>query len=487
MLSRSILAIDLGASRIKFGVLNESGVFAEIHALPAPVAHPEPGATVQDPRQIVQACLEGLKRCAAVAIKPQAVVLTGQMGGVMVVDRQGGALTPWITNMDSRGQGEAAALQREVGARVRRLTASAPEQAPCLRWIRQAGTLREEPALALLLAPYLATQLAAGGLDAAFCDRTCIGWSGLADVASLSWDDELARAALWPVDRLPPIVEPGALVGHLAGAIAAATGLPAGLPIMAGPGDQAASLYALGASTPGDLADSASTFPLLIGVTDHFFVPRNDRLEVMPGAVPGTWHPLGSMLGTGGMPAWYAGMLAGATLAELEREAEAAGGSAGILALPYGVLGAGRAGHGVFWGLDPSHHRGHLYRAILEGIACEYALLAEQLAAEGVEMRAPVRAYGGGNASALLRRLKAGVLAMPMHYLSAGEMTLAGAALLAARSLGWTVDLAAGENELVCPGDADIEAFRATLDTYRRLRHGVSQMLEEGSFMPSPR
>lgn len=478
MRRQTILAVDLGTTRIKFGLLSNAGDFMVVDAAPAPIAHPEPGATVQHPDRVIRICLEGLKRCAA-AQHPQALVLTGQMGGAIVVDRGGAALTPWLTNMDNRCRPAALALRKEIGARLWRLTASAPEQAQYLRWLRQTGQVADSTSLALLLAPFVAIQLSRDGLAAAYCDRTCTGWSGLADVVAGAWDDELARAAFWSTEQLPAIVEPGATVGYLAPAVAAATGLPDGLPIIAGPGDQAASLYALGAVTPGDVVDSASTFPLLAGVTNQFFVPTNDRVEVMPGVPHGTWHPLGGLLGSGAMPAWYAETLSASTLAELEREADEAGDSAGVLAMPYGAMGASR---GIFWGLDPSHRRGHLYRAVLEGIAFEYALLIENLEAEGVEMRPPILSYGGGSASLLLRRIKANVLGMPLRCLSGEELTLMGAALLAARRLGWTIDLPIPNGELVQPDTAAVQSYRASLETYRRVRRAVTRVMDESIF-----
>jgi xylulokinase len=474
----TILAIDLGSSRIKAGYLDQAGSFTLAYSAAAPVAHPEPGAAIQEPGRVVQICVEALACCAEAATAPESIVLTGQMGGAMVVDRDGAALTPWLINMDNRCQDAASRLQSEVGDRIRLLAASMPEQAQYLRWLRESDLLPAGSGLAFLLAPYVATQLAGEGLGAAYCDRTCLGWSGLADVVAQRWDDELVRAARWRPEDLPAIVEPGTVVGHLASHIAGLTGLPAGLPIVAGPGDQAGSLYALGATTPGDVVDGATTFPLLMGVADHFFVPRNPYVEVMPGVDPGIWHPLGFMLGTGAMPAWYAQDITGSTLQDIEVEAEAAGTSTGVLALPYGVPGAGREMRGVFWGLDASVRKGHLHYALLEGMAFEYALLADALSSEGVALGTPVLSYGGGSASRLLSRLKAAALERPLRCLGELETTLAGAALCAAHRGGWAVRLDLPESQLVEAEAGLTQSCRARLREYRRWREAMLRVNE---------
>jgi xylulokinase len=482
--SETIIAVDCGTTRIKCGVLTDQGDFRLVYAAPTPMLRAEPGAASQDPGRIVQRCLEGLRRCAAHAERPLALALTGQMGGIIVTDGAGAPLTPWFTTMDARCRAAAQRLRAEVGARVRRLAASSPEQAERLRWLRESGALADGPALALLLAPFVAVQLSREGPAAAYCDRTCLGWSGLADVAAMQWDDELVRAACWSRDRLPRIVEPGTTVGHLAGAIAAATGLPDGLPLIAGPGDQAASLYGLGCTTPGDGVDSAATFPLLAGVIDRFLVPRSPRIEVMPGAERNSWYPMGFMAGSGAAPGWFAADIAGVAIDVLEREAREVGDAAGVVALPYGALGGSVAGRGAFRGLDLHHRRGHLYRAILEGLACEYGMLHEELAAEGVMLKPPIVAYGGGTASPLLTQLKASVLGLPIRCLVAEELTVAGVALLAARRQGWDIELWLSPGTMVVPSASDIHTGRSLLERYRRMRNEAIHAIEPGGGRP---
>jgi len=200
-MTASLLAIDLGTTRIKFGVLDDDGTYRLVHSADAQTVFPEPGAAIQEPDRVMRACIDGSKRCAAAIRRPAGLVLTGQMGGAIIVDERGAALTEWITAMDSRCRDSRRALRRAAGPRIRQISTSAPFQAERIHWIQQSRTLPES-CRALLLPAYVATQLAAEGRGASFCERTCAGWSGLADVVAMRWDDELAAAANGSTQRL---------------------------------------------------------------------------------------------------------------------------------------------------------------------------------------------------------------------------------------------------------------------------------------------
>jgi len=132
----------------------------------------------------------------------------GPDGGLIVVDVRGAALSPWITAMDSRCGDSSRALTDAVGPRIRRLSTSAPFQAERIHWLQQSGGLPDD-CMALLLPAYVASRLAARGLAAAFCERTCTaGRAG--DVVAMQWDDELVAAANWSPHKLPRIVATGA-------------------------------------------------------------------------------------------------------------------------------------------------------------------------------------------------------------------------------------------------------------------------------------
>jgi sugar (pentulose or hexulose) kinase len=212
------------------------------------------------------------------------------------------------------------------------------------------------------------------------------------------------------------------------------------------------------------------------GVVTTFAVPANSLIELMPSAIEGIWHPLGYLLGSGTLPAWFASAIAGTSAEALEREADEVGSGGDILVLPSGIQGAGGGRRLDFRGVDVAHRRGHLYRAILEGLACEYAIMAEAITAVGVRMRAPVTATGGGTNSELLTRLKANMTGLPWRRINSDrlEITLLGASLFVARALGWHVKPDLPHGETTDPDAGAEEHCRHLLRRYRHARQFAS-------------
>jgi FGGY family of carbohydrate kinases, N-terminal domain len=151
-MTASLLAIDVGTTRINFGVLDDDGTYRLVHSADGQTVFPEPGAAIQEPDRVMRACIDALKQCAAATRRPAGLVLTGQMDGAIIVDERGAALTEWITAMDSRCRDSSRAAE----SRIRRISTSAPFQAGRIHWIQQSGTLPES-CRALLLPAYVAT------------------------------------------------------------------------------------------------------------------------------------------------------------------------------------------------------------------------------------------------------------------------------------------------------------------------------------------
>jgi xylulokinase len=472
-----LLVVDLGTSRIKFGLLTIRGTFELVFTGSSPSDFPEPGAAVQHPDQIMRICVAGLKRCADAASNIEGIVLTGQMGGLILVDRHGHACTPWFTAMDTRCAASSRLLHRLAGPRIRQLAACQPIQAERIHWAKR--TQQAPPSgMALLIPAFVATQLAREGVGAAYCDRTSLGWTGLANVQRVCWSEELTQVAEWSIDGLPEIREPGTRIGHLSSIASQLTGLQAGLPLFAGPGDQAATMYGADFGQPGEVADLASTFPILTGVTNQFFVPTHTRVEMMAAAVPGKWHPLGSFRGSGALPSWFASSVVNVSKEELEREALAVGPVQDIVAVPGGGRGPNSSHITTFIGVGISHTRAHLYRALLQGLACEYAIMFAELAEDRVRYEGPISGIGGAAASVLLTSLKINMTGLTWRILSdpPPELTLIGAGLCVAHALGWPVAFAPNWAMTQYPDPGMSSSSAELLQNFKRWRRHLTDI-----------
>jgi xylulokinase len=268
-------------------------------------------------------------------------------------------------------------------------------------------------------------------------------------------------------------------------AAAEATGLPAGIPVVGGGGDQAANAVGMGVVERGEVALSLGTSGVVFVATDEPAIEPEGRLHAFCHAVPGRWHLMGVMLSATGSLRWYRDTVApGAAYDDLLADAEAVPpGSDGLLFLPY--LVGERTPHpdpdarGAFVGLTIRHARGHLTRAVLEGVAFG---LRDSL--ELVREAAPgdipiVRASGGGTRSLLWRQVLADVLGVPIATTETAEGAAYGAAVLAAVGAGWqpTVASAAAAwvrtTSMTQPGP-EAAGYEAPYAAYRDLYPALS-------------
>jgi xylulokinase len=237
-------------------------------------------------------------------------------------------------------------------------------------------------------------------------------------------------------------------LGTLLPMVAAALGLRAGTPVLAGVNDGAASMLGAGLLEPGDAVDTGGTSG---GIAIYADRPvRVEGLYVAPAPLPGRWAVGGAMAALGASLDWLRSSVLGDrwTLEELFAEAQAVPpGADGLVFLPY--LAGERAplfddaARGAFAGLTLAHGRGHLVRAVLEGAAYATRHVAEPLAAAGAPVTS-LRLAGRPTPGDLWGRIKADVLGVPALVPAVGETAVVGAAVLAAAGVGAFPDLAAG-------------------------------------------
>jgi xylulokinase len=272
---------------------------------------------------------------------------------------------------------------------------------------------------------------------------------------------------------MPSTFEGPEPTGRLTADAAAATGLKTGTPVMAGAGDQAAQAVGVGAVEPGLVALTVGTSGVVFASTSSPLIEPEGRLHAFCHAVPGMWHLMGVMLSAAGSLQWYRDMIApGMTYDELLKEAASVpAGAEGLQFLPY--LSGERTPHpdplarGAFIGLTLRHGRGHLTRAVLEGVAFglkdNFALIRNA----GLGEFSQVRASGGGTKGALWREILASVLEAELVTVNTTEGAAFGAALLAGVGVGAWPDVPAACSATVkVSGSTKTDSAQA--ETYRR-------------------
>jgi xylulokinase len=274
-------------------------------------------------------------------------------------------------------------------------------------------------------------------------------------LADRRWSSEVVEALGIDPAWLPAVFEGPAVTGVIDSDAAAATGLRAGTPVVAGGGDQAANAVGMGVVEAGELCLSLGTSGVVFVATDHPVVEPEVRLHAFCHAAPGRWHLMGVMLSAAGSLQWFRDILAPGidfpTL--LESAARVPAGSDGLLFLPY--LSGERTPHpdpdarGAFVGLTVRHERGHLVRAVLEGVAFGLRDSLELIRAATGSSIPVIRASGGGTRGSLWRQIIADVLDVPIATTGTSEGAAYGAAILAAVGAGWYPSVAEACGELV--------------------------------------
>jgi len=480
------LGIDVSTTATKALVMDEKGSLLAVASSPHTLQTPKPLWSEQDPHEWWEAASISTRKALAQAgvqgERVSAVGLTGQMHGLVLLDETGQVLRPSILWNDGRTQAQCDEIHRRVGReRLIQITgnlALTGFTAPKIIWVQQ-----QEPAVfkkvrhILLPKDYVRYRLTGEyGMDKADGSGTI-----LFDLKTRTWSPELMSILGIDPGWMPPTYEGPEFTGKVSAQAAEATGLKVGTPVAAGGGDQAAQAVGVGAVEPGIVALTVGTSGVVFATTPSALIEPEGRLHAFCHAVPGMWHFMGVMLSAAGSLQWYRDTLAsGMSFDDLLVEAGTVPtGSEGLQFLPY--LSGERTPHpdplarGAWVGLTVRHGRGHMTRALLEGVAYGLKDSFTLIRNAGLGEVRQVRGSGGGMKGALWRQVFSSVLGAELVTVNTTEGAAFGAALLAGVGAGAWPDVPAACKALVKvtgsvqPDPAQAETYQAGYLVYRSL------------------
>lgn len=441
------LGIDSSTTATKALLIDAAGCVIGVASSTYDYETPKPLWSEQQPMLWWTATVSSIRQVLAeTGIDPTAVSgigLTGQMHGLVLLDTAGDVLRPAILWNDQRTGAECDEMRAIIGKqRLIDITgndALTGFTAPKIVWVKN-----HEPdiygRIAHILLPKDYVRYHLTGEFAT--DKAGGSGTQLFNVAQRNWSDEVVTALGIDRNWLPQTFEGTAVTGTLTPAAAKITGLPAGIPVVGGGGDQAANAVGTGAVVDGVVALSLGTSGVVFASSDEPVVEPDGRLHAFCHAAPGKWHLMGVMLSAAGSLRWFRDTAAPGT--EFSDLVDAAGkvpaGCDGLFFLPY--LTGERTPHpdplarGAFVGLTVRHARNHLARAVLEGVAYGLRDSFELMKAAGIARINQVRISGGGAKSALWRQILADVFQAELVTVNTAEGAAYGAALLAATGTG---------------------------------------------------
>ena len=444
------LGIDLGTSELKLLLLDEQHRIVATTGVPLTVQRPQPLWSEQQPADWWAALDLGLARLkaehGAALAQVRGIGLSGQMHGAVTLDGDGQVLRPAILWNDGRSGPQCAQMMAACPAlpAITGNLAMPGFTAPKLAWMRQ-----HEPGLfarvarVLLPKDWLRLQLS-GEAVSEMSDAAGTLWL---DVARRRWSPEALALTGLTEAHMPRLVEGSETSATLRPELAARWGLPAGVVIAGGGGDNAASAVGMGVVKPGDGFLSLGTSGVIFLCNEAFSPNPARAVHAFCHALPGTWHQMSVMLSAASALRWITqtlGQPGEAALIEKVAALTDAQRQQAPLFLPY--LSGERTPHnnahaqGVFFGLTHEHDAAALGYAVLEGVG--FGLLdGWQALKDGGGTADQLWLVGGGARSAWWAKLLASLLDV---RLVTGVGAEAGGALGAARlawlATGGTVD-----------------------------------------------
>jgi len=440
-----MIGLDLGTTSCKAVVMDAAGRTVATASEAYDLLVPRPGWAEQDVLVIKDSVTRSLRSVAESSpVAPTGISFSGAMHSCFPVDAYGAPLANAMTWADNRAAGLEPAARDEVDVPALYARTGCPVRSTYhpirLRWwTEEAPDVARRARRFVSLKDWVLHYLT--GIWAT--DLGLASTTGLLDMTGLAWDPEALRVARIGPEALPALVSSSAVVGGLTAGAAAATGLPAGLPVIAGGSDGGMANLGTGISTPGQAVLSVGTSGAVRQLRDRPWLDRYERTWCYL-LDEGRWF-IGGAINNGGLAlAWarttlYPELTPADGFRRLAAEAGAVpAGAGGVFVLPYftGERSPSWTPNdpAMVYGLRLEHGRGHIARAAMEGVAhCladVWAVLPPPAASGDV-----TRLTGGITRTPVWAQILADVVGVPLMALDVADASAIGAALLGLRAL----------------------------------------------------
>ena len=484
------IGVDLGTSALKLLLTDESGNVIKSVSRSYDVAYPKPGWSEQNPEDWWEAVCSGIKELVvdidATGIK--GIAVAGQMHGLVVLDEDDRVIRPAILWNDGRTGEETEYLNTVIGKdKLSQYTANiafAGFTAPKLLWMAK----NEKDNFARISKIMLPKDYINYRLTGVHCtDYSDASGMLLLDVEHKCWSDEMVKICGIRKEMLPDLYESYESVGSILPDTASALGLPEGVSVAAGAGDNAAA--AIGTSTVGEgrCNISLGTSGTIFISSEKFRVDDNNALHAFCHS-DGGYHLMGCILSAASCNMWFCDKVLkegdyAAVQAEID-EAELGGGD--IFFLPY-LMGERSPindtdATGLFIGLRPDTTRSDMLLAVLEGVAFAVRDNVEIAKKLGIDIREST-VCGGGAKSPLWMKILANVLDINLCMPKVEEGPGLGAAQLAMVASGQYGSL--GEipgvqiRETIIPERALVEKYNKKYERFKKIYPSVKALYKE--------
>jgi len=451
-----LLGLDLGTSGIKALVMDENAENIFTSTVEYPLQTPKVNWAEQEPSDWWNGTVEAIKQVLSKSsVDPaniKGIGLSGQMHGLVALDKEHKVLRPAILWCDQRTEKQCQYITEKIGAERLIDLASNPAltgfTAGKLIWVRDnEPEIYEKIYKILLPKDYIRFRLT-GEFATEVSDAS---GTLFLDVKNRKWSDELLGELDIDKDILPECFESSVVSGKVNAEASKETGLKEGTPVVGGGGDQAAQAVGTGIVREGIISSTVGTSGVVFATSDAHHLDPGHTLHTFCHAVKDKWHLMGVMLSAGGSLRWLRDTLFNDLKAEAkekgvdpyilmeEKASKIPVGSEGLIFLPY--LTGERAPYadpnarGVFFGLSLRHTAGDFVRSVLEGVAFGLRDSLEVIRGQNITIE-EIRGSGGGAKSPFWLQIQADINNAPMTTINVTDGGALGVALLAGEGTG---------------------------------------------------
>ncbi len=451
-----VIGVDLGTSGTKTVLFSTDGQPIASKTIEYPLYQPQNGWAEQAPEDWWHAACGSMKEVISKSgINPKdikGIGISGQMHGLVMLDKAGNVLRRSIIWCDQRTAAECDEITNKVGAsRLIELTANPALTgftASKILWVRNNEPEIYEKCAHILLPKDYVRYMLTGEFATEVSDASGMQ---LLDVPNRCWSDEVLSKLGIDKSLLAKVYESPEITGKVTAQAAELCGVPAGTPVVGGAGDNAAAAVGTGTVQDGIAFTTLGTSGVVFAHTDKLSIDPKGRVHTFCCAVPGAWHVMGVTQAAGLSLKWFRDNFCDAEMAAakgmkkdpyylMDKQAENIPiGAERLLYLPY-LMGE-RTPHldpncrGAFIGLSAMHTRQHMLRAVMEGVVYSQRDSVEVLRGMGVKIN-DMLACGGGGTSPLWRQMLADVYGCPVKTVVSKEGPALGVAILASVGTG---------------------------------------------------
>ena len=451
-----VIGVDCGTSGTKTVLFDESGKVIASKTIEYPMYQPKNGYAEQDPADWANAMINTIKAVMSQSgvskDDVKGVGISGQMHGLVMLDRDGNVLRKSIIWCDQRTSNEVEEMNKKLGEKkLIEITANPALTgwtAAKILWVKNNEPEIYEKCAHILLPKDYLRYILTGEFATEVSDASGMQ---LLNVPNRCWSDEVLSALEIDKGLLGKVYESCEVTGEVTAKMAELTGLKKGTIVVGGAGDNAAAAVGTGVVEDGKAFTTIGTSGVVFAHTSNISIDPKGRVHTCCAAVPNSWHVMGVTQGAGLSLKWFRDNFCGAEKETaslmgvdeyylMDKEAETVPvGANRLLYLPY-LMGE-RTPHldpdarGVFFGLSAMHTKKDMLRAVLEGVSYSLRDCVEVFREMNISV-SDMMACGGGGTSPLWRSMLADLYNCPVKTVASKEGPALGVALLATVGAG---------------------------------------------------